>query len=314
MTDFPDHADQPGPISAPPGAAPARPDAVPPPPDAVPARPDPVLVRPYIGAVPEQPARDPADAPTMIVPAIVDEPEPEPAPPGRRPRRRGRGLALRLLALAGGVAVALGVAGWLIFAPPHDDTQPGATLPQYRATLPADPTGGASARASHSPSASPSSSSASPSASVSAPVSAGVSAGTPSVTAPATATLAPPPASDRSGSVKAASGRCLAMGGLLGLDGSPVMVTGCADLPAQKFTLAADGTLRVSGRCAQTAGDGTVHVQQCGDSAAAQWRSGPSNTLVNPSSGQCLTDPGQLGATTKVAACSGSSDQSWAVP
>ncbi|WP_433375675.1 ricin-type beta-trefoil lectin domain protein [Actinoplanes sp. CA-142083] len=278
-------------------------------------RPDPVLVRPYIGPVPDQPARDPADAPTVVVPVIVDEPAPDPVPPPRG-SRRGRALALRLLTLAGGVVVALAVAGWLIFAPPKDDTQPGAALPHFKATLPADPTE-ASARASQSASASPSpslSASASASASVSASVSAPVSAAATGPSAAASATLAPPPAADRTGSVQAASGRCLAMGGLLGLDGSPVQVTGCADLPVQKFTLATDGTLRVSGRCAQTSGDGTVHIQQCGDATSAQWRSGPGSSLVNPSTGQCLTDPGQAGATTRVTSCTGASDQSWSLP
>ena len=276
--------------------------------DAAADRPDPVLVRPYIGPVPDQPGRDPADAPTMVVPVIVDEPPPDLAPPRRL--RRGRGLALRLLALVAGVAVALAVAGWLIFAPPADNTQPGAVLPHFKATLPADPTDPASARASASHSPSPSASASSPSASASAPVSA--SAATPSTGA--TATLAPPPASDRTGSVQAASGRCLALGGLLGLDGSPVQVTGCANLAVQRFTLASDGTLRVSGRCAQATGDGTVHIQQCGDAAAAQWRAGSANSLVNPSTGQCLTDPGQTGATTRVTSCTGASDQSWTLP
>jgi hypothetical protein len=273
-------------------------------------RPDPVLVRPYIGPLPDQPARDPGDAPTVVVPVIVDETSAEPAPASRR-SRRGRGLVLRLLALAGGVAVALAVAGWLILSPPDDETQPGAALPHFKATLPADPADApARASASHRPSPSPSSSSPSPSASASGAVSA--SAKSPS--AGVTATLAPPPASDRTGSVRAASGRCLAMGGLLGLDGSPVQVTGCADLPVQKFTLAADGTLRVSGRCAQASGAGTVHIEQCGDAASAQWRAGPASSLVNPSTGQCLTDPGRAGATTRVASCTGDSDQSWSLP
>jgi len=114
--------------------------------------------------------------------------------------------------------------------------------------------------------------------------------------------------------VTAASGRCLALGGLLGMDGSPVQVTGCVDLPAQQFTLAGDGTLRVSGRCAQVTGDGTVHIAGCGGAASQQWRSGPSHSLVNPSTGRCLTDPGTAGATTKVTTCSGAGDQSWALP
>src|SRR5689334_15021234 len=80
-----------------------RPDTALPPAD----RPDPVLVRPYVGPAPDKPGRDPADAPTVIQPAIVDEPPALSAPPPRRPRL---GVPLRLLILAGGLAVALALA------------------------------------------------------------------------------------------------------------------------------------------------------------------------------------------------------------
>jgi len=268
-------------------------------------RPDPVLVRPYVGPAPEQPGRGPADAPTVIQPAIVDEPVPPPPPPPRRPRL---GVPLRLLILAGGLAVALALAGWLAFAPEQHTSQPGAVLPQFTAALPADPVK-ASGRpsASRSPSPSPSSSSAAPSSS------AGASASASASSSPAS-TLAPPPAADRTGKVTAASGRCLALGGLLGMDGSPVQVTGCVDLPAQSFTLATDGTLRVSGRCAQVTGDATVHIAGCGSAATQQWRAGPAHSLVNPSTNWCLTDPGLAGATTKVTTCTGAGVQSWTLP
>ena len=240
-------------------------------------RPDPVLVRPYVGPAPEQPGRGPADAPTVIQPAIVDEPVPPPPPPPRRPRL---GVPLRLLILAGGLAVALALAGWLAFAPEQHTSQPGAVLPQFTAALPADPVK-ASGRpsASRSPSPSPSSSSASPSSS------AGASASASASSSPAS-TLAPPPAADRTGKVTAASGRCLALGGLLGMDGSPVQVTG----------------------------DATVHIAGCGSAATQQWRAGPAHSLVNPSTNRCLTDPGLAGATTKVTTCTGAGVQSWTLP
>lgn len=268
-------------------------------------RPDPVLVRPYVGPAPDQPGRGPADAPTVIQPAIADEPLPPPPPPPGRPRL---GVPPRLLILAGGLAVALAVAGWLVFAPERHTTQPGAALPRFTTTLPADPANvSARASASHSPSPSPRSSSASPSASAGGPAS-------PSASLSAASTLAPPPAADRTGKVTAASGRCLALGGLLGMDGSPVQVTGCVDLPAQSFTLATDGTLRVAGRCAEVTGDATIHIAGCGSAAAEQWRAGPAHALVNPSTNQCLTDPGTVGATTKVTTCTGASTQSWTLP
>ncbi|MCU7722821.1 ricin-type beta-trefoil lectin domain protein [Actinoplanes sp. KI2] len=269
-------------------------------------RPDPVLVRPYVGPAPDRPGRGPAEAPTVIQPAIVDEPPtPLPSPP---PRRTRLGVPLRLSILAAGLAIALAVAGWLVYSPDEHTSQPAAVLPQFTPDLPADPASvSARASASHSPSPSASSSSAS------ASPSAGASS-SPSASPPTTSTLAPPPAADRTGKVTAASGRCLALGGLLGTNGSPVQVATCVDLPAQQFTLARDGTLRVSGRCAQVTGDATVHIAGCGSSAAEQWRAGPSHALVNPSTNRCLTDPGTAGATAKVTACTGGGTQSWTLP
>jgi hypothetical protein len=273
-------------------------------------QPDPVLVRPYVKNVPAQSTRDPADTPTIIQPAVVDEPAEAPASDPRRRRvgGLGRALGLRLLALIAGVAVALAVAGYLIFAPKDDTTQPSAVLPGFTAPAVTDPAP-ASARPSVSASVSPSASSASPSASASAPSSAPAR---PSISV--SATLAPPPGTARTGSITAASGRCLALGGLLGLDGSPVQVSGCAGVASQKFTLATDGTLRVSGRCVEATGAATLRVEGCGNAAAAQWRTGRPGTLINASTGQCLTDPGRAGATAATATCTGKSDQSWTLP
>jgi hypothetical protein len=297
--------------------------------DDVTERTEPVLVRPYVKTddaggetwpdkYDEQATERPMETDTLVQPAIVDDPPapaeaPAPAPaPARRPR-----LVLRLLALVVGVALAGGITYLLVG---RDDTtapQPAAILPKPDTVV---PTGAA---ASAPGKASPSSTvSGSPSASGSIPASAAVpqisgSASAPAVppqqqaSAPASTgpTLDPPPAADRSGTITAASGRCLMRGGLLGVDGSPVQVAGCG--VASTFTLAADGTLRVSGRCAQITGDSTVRIDDCDGQATAQWRQGPGDTLVNPASGQCLTDPGRSGATTKATACTGGSEQSW---
>ncbi|MFD0517909.1 ricin-type beta-trefoil lectin domain protein [Paractinoplanes durhamensis] len=262
--------------------------------------------------------RDPADVPTVIQPAVVDDdtavidPVPGDAPPSHARRTLGRILALRMLALVGGVVLALAVAGILIFSPKDSTVQPSTALPAFTpgqpGSPPAAPAHPSASVATSSPSAS---ASASPSASVSASVAASASAPSPSASVSVTPT---PPASDRTGSVTAASGRCLALGGLFGIDGSPIMVSGCADVDAQHFTLATDGTLRVAGKCAQTTGDATVRIAGCTGQASGQWRTGAANALVNPATGQCLTDPGSLGATTKVTACSGATDQSWSLP
>ena len=279
-----------------------------------------------------QPGADLAD--TVVQPAV-----PAIVPAGQdAPRRPGLSVTQRLLVLCGGVALALGVVAYLLLGT-GDGTgrQPGTALPAYTGGVPTAaqvtgtprPSGSVSASVSPSVSALVSVSvsvsisaslsasaavAASVSASISAPNSAGTSAPTSAPASPAAPTLDPAPGADRTGAVTAASGRCLNLGGLLGIDGSPVQVAGCTGGSAQRFTLATDGTLRVGTRCAQTTGDGTVRVTGCDDRASAQWRGGPGGTVVNPASGQCLTDPGRAGATTTATACSGGTDQTWSLP
>ncbi len=295
------------------------------------SREDPVLVRPYVKAAAESEAAAkagespetwpetaalPEEGDTLVQPAVQDDP---PAP--AKIKRIGLHPLARAGILAGGVALALGVVGYLIFGPGNDTRlpQPGTALPAIPGQAPLDPVpsaaassapASASARASASASAS---ASVSPSTSERALVPVSPSASGPVSAPPADPTLAPP-ASDRTGAITAASGRCLARGGLFGGDGSPVQVAGCLSVSAQRFTLATDGTLRVSDSCAQATDDGTVRIAGCGDEAAGQWRAGPDGTLVNSSGGGCLTDPGRAGATTTVSECSGGPAQSWSLP
>jgi len=294
-------------------------------------REDPVLVRPYVKAVAEAerapdeeaetwptPADEKDEADTLVQPAVEDEP---PAP--GKPRLTMHPLA-RAGIFVGGVALALGVVGYLIFGPASDPAlpQPGVALPAAPGQAPLDqiPSVAPSAKGSVSPSASVSASpslSASPSASVQSltPLvpTGSVAPPTSAAAPPADPTLAPP-ASDRTGKVTAASGRCLALGSLFGSNGSPVQVSGCMSVAYQTFTLATDGTLRVNNKCAQSTGDGTVRVTDCGDGESSQWRAGGDGTLINSSGGGCLTDPGRSGATTTVSACSGDSSQTWSLP
>ncbi|WP_127503742.1 RICIN domain-containing protein [Actinoplanes solisilvae] len=289
------------------------------------SREDPVLVRPYVKAVaeaeqapdeapetwPEPAERPERESDTLVQPAVVDDPA-----PARRPRSGLHPLA-RAGIFVGGAALALGVVGYLVLGPASDPglPQPGVALPAAPGQAPLDPISSAAASAkaskSASPSVSPSASSPSPSVSSSLSPSPSVKTSAPPSSAPADPTLAPP-AADRTGKITAAGGRCLARGGIFGGDGSPVTVSGCMSVSAQTFTLATDGTLRVSDKCAQAQGDGSVRVGGCGDGDAGQWRAGPDGTLVN--SAGCLTDPGRAGATATVTACSGAQTQSWSLP
>jgi hypothetical protein len=292
-------------------------------PDDVTERIDPVLVRPYVNTGPDEPAQsdDPSEdrpedqppedeQPTAIQPAIVLPPLPEPA----EPKSYAMHWALRLLVLVIGVAVALAIVAYFVRgAGSHDDARrgPSASLP---AVGPAAPIVGNEPSTSARPSVSASHST-SPSPSLSLSPSPTVKQSVSQRPAGATPTLAPPPASDRTGRVGAASGRCLALGGLLGIDGSPIETASCSGGTSQKFTLTTDGTLQVASRCAVTSDDGSVRSDGCGSSGdGAQWRAGPNGSLVNPSSGLCLTDPGRSGATTRAATCTGDDSQRWTLP
>jgi hypothetical protein len=266
------------------------------------------LVRPYVKAH-EPPADE--ERPTAIQPAIVVPPPPPPSPslPSKNPAPH---WALRLLVLVIGVAVALAIVAYFVRGGgSHDDSRrgPSASLPAINAPV---PTGGAAAPISAKPSVTPSRS-ASSSASVSP--SASISSSAASIPPSRQPTLAPPPAGARTGRISSAGGRCLALGGLLGIDGSPIETVSCGGGTSQKFTLATDGTLQVANRCAAASGDGSVRSDGCGGTGdSGQWRSGPNGSLVNPSSGRCLTDPGTSGATTSVSACTGKDDQRWSLP
>jgi ricin-type beta-trefoil lectin protein len=290
-------------------------------PDDVTERHDPVLVRPYV-KTDESDAPPPADEeetwpedaelpaaeqPTAVQPAIVVPPPPE-------PKSYTVHWGLRLLVLVIGIAVALAIVAYFIRgANSRDDARrgPSASLP---AVGPAVPPAGAEP-ASAKPSVSASHTSASPSASSPVPSSPATPSAPRTTPATRTPTLAPPPAGGRTGRISAASGRCLALGGLLGIDGSPIETAACSGGTSQKFTLSGDGTLRVASRCVVASGDSSVRSDGCdGAGDSGQWRAGPGGSLVNPSSGRCLTDPGKSGATTEVAACTGGDDQRWSLP
>ena len=136
----------------------------------------------------------------------------------------------------------------------------------------------------------------------------------PAPTSPA-ATMSLAPAVDRVGTVTGAGGLCLDLNGGVPADGNHVQVFVCNGSDAQRWTLAADGTLRVAGKCAQVIADSTVHIVGCDNRPAAQWRAGPNRSLVN--AGRCLTDPRAgtaSGTGVLVTACTGAPGQQWSLP
>jgi hypothetical protein len=158
------------------------------------------------------------------------------------------------------------------------------------------------------------SASASASTSPSAPASGATGSATasPPRSAPPSATLAPPPAADRTGAIVGAGGHCLDIRGGVALPGGAVSTYACNSTPSQRWTLAADGTLRVGGRCAAPDGS-AVHLADC--DASPQWRAGAGGTLVSVGGAGCLTDPDngtKTGGRMTLAAC-GAAGQRWSL-
>lgn len=131
------------------------------------------------------------------------------------------------------------------------------------------------------------------------------------------AAIVPRPATARTGRIRGPGGLCLDVAGGKAADDSRVVVDDCSGADTQSWTLAADGTLRVSGSmCALQVGDGTVHLIACDGRTTAQW-SVSDTTLVNESSAGCLTDPGGgafPGTPVLVTTCTDAANQHWSAP
>ena len=126
-----------------------------------------------------------------------------------------------------------------------------------------------------------------------------------------------PPAADRVGRIQGPGRLCLDLNGAVAVDNNHIQVFDCNQSGAQVWTVAADGTLRVLGKCAAAADDGAVRITGCDGRRTAQWRTGPDRTLVNLARDACLTDPStgtRVGAGVRVESCSGADRQRWDLP
>ncbi|MFI7602945.1 ricin-type beta-trefoil lectin domain protein [Actinoplanes sp. NPDC049681] len=238
----------------------------------------------------------------------------------------------RVLLVAGGVVAlvtGLGVAGAIAALPSGPDRGPQAftdvSLPPYPAPTTAGtpaPTATTAAPEGAALTRSPRKTGSPKPSGTSAPTPASASAVTvpPAGLAPGvrTSSAAPkPPSADRTGAIGGPGGLCLDLNGGVPSDGNHIQVYECNRTPAQIWTLAADGTLRVAGMCAAPVPDGTVHIAVCDGRPAAQWRAGPERSLVALANGGCLTDPSngtRSGEAVDVGDCTGAANQRWLLP
>ncbi|MEU8235026.1 RICIN domain-containing protein [Actinoplanes sp. NPDC048967] len=288
---------------------------------------DPLLVRPYLrdepGGAPPQPSDHtwPEAAAEPVAPSAPDAPPPgaAPAPPPRGVRRHRPLLVLALVVVLAVTGVAAIV--WAMLPEPGTRTALPADVPLPSVAVPeptpatTDPPPAVTARTTP-PTRSRSTTSSTP---TSAPAS------TPTRTSPAPARtttsaptdrLAPPPA-DRVGRIHGLGGLCLDLNGAIAVDGNHIQVFTCNETAAQVWTVATDGTLRVVGKCAVAADDGTVRLAGCDGRRSGQWQAGADRTLVALAGGGCLTDPGsgsRSGAGVRIESCSGADRQRWELP
>jgi hypothetical protein len=96
-------------------------------------------------------------------------------------------------------------------------------------------------------------------------------------------------------------------------------VSDCWGGPMQKFQFAADGTIRIGGKCVDvadgsTASGAAVQLWSCNNSAAQKWTMSAAGDVVNPQADKCLDIAGwngNNGAVLQTWQCVGSANQKW---
>jgi hypothetical protein len=104
--------------------------------------------------------------------------------------------------------------------------------------------------------------------------------------------------------------------------GTNIVLDKCIGTPNQAWTAEPDGTFRITGKCLDTAGEGTssgtlTALATCNGSATQIWTPQPDYTLRQAASGLCLDVPGANaanGTQLNITTCSGATYQMWRVP
>jgi hypothetical protein len=264
--------------------------------------------------------------------AVADAPATAPARPRNRRRRTVvvAGAAVAALVGIGGVGFMDFVAG--------DGGQgspvglPLIPAPASRDAPPSSPAGSAPAPTAPTLSLPPGASPTATDAAGGAPVIGGTTTVVPPEGSPiaSTAPASPPPPGEArafappspfgpspTGADAASTGAVTGPGGLcLAAPGARAQTATCDGGADQRWTVGTDGTLRVSGNCADGGGD-SVAIVACGAAATSRWRAGSNRSVVNAGTAECLTDPvggARAGTAVTLTACTGGSDQRWSLP
>jgi len=124
------------------------------------------------------------------------------------------------------------------------------------------------------------------------------------------------------GSITGFGGKCIDVAGAATANGTAIQLFDCNATAAQRWTVAADGSIQALGKCMDIVAAGTANGTQvqlfdCNGSAAQQWRATAGRDLVNPVSGRCLdaTGPSSANGTRlQIWDCTGAGNQKWTAP
>jgi glucosylceramidase len=126
----------------------------------------------------------------------------------------------------------------------------------------------------------------------------------------------------RSGQITGLGGKCVDDAAASTANGTQIQLFTCNGSTAQRWTVAANGTLQVLGKCMDVTAAGTangtkVNLFDCNGTGAQQWQHTASNQLINPESGRCLdaTGPSSAdGTPLQIWDCTGGTNQQWILP
>ncbi|WP_461007872.1 ricin-type beta-trefoil lectin domain protein [Streptomyces capparidis] len=116
------------------------------------------------------------------------------------------------------------------------------------------------------------------------------------------------------------AGKCLDVAGASTADGTPVQLTSCNGSAAQRWTVAADGSVRALGKCLDVSGGSTadgaqVQLYTCNGTGAQRWTyNATTHDVVNTPADKCLDVTGNSsadGTRTQIWTCTGAANQKW---
>lgn len=125
-----------------------------------------------------------------------------------------------------------------------------------------------------------------------------------------------------SGPITGLAGKCVDVAGAGTANGTAVQLFTCNGSAAQRWTMAADGSVQALGKCldvsaASTADGAKVQLFDCNGTGAQQWRATAGRDLVNPAANKCLDVTGNSSADAtrlQIWTCTGAANQKWTVP